>query len=520
MITTDHSPSQPPDSGGTDAARGVRSPRRWGFKGAHPQSRGERAARSRTRGKLLLLTALLILAVGLCLRALRQTAWYQEWRFSRMSLAALQRERGGRLDNPRLLYYVGLRLNQQGRFAEADAYLRNAVGLDPDTPRLRDAWAQALVRSGRITAAFGELREFAGRHPDSAQAHLLLGKFYLTQDSMVRATEELTQAVKQEPDLGEGWSYLADAQSGLGHYPDAVKASEKAVALRPRSVTDHLGLALLLLRIGQMERARAVFAQAAALAPQSAAVQREFARCLLQIGGASALSQAEAEARRALALTADDPGISFILGQVLAAEGRPGEAIPFLQRAATASPFDPVSALALSQAYARAGQSDLARLWEGYYRARNQRAQRKQDLVTAILKSPHDPRPQKEMARMLAQEGDVAGCLRHDAEALRCAPDAPPALAAAANHLTLSGHADAALPLAQRAVEVAPNNPTAREAMGNALLAQGRIRDAAIAYAQAGRGFPDRIKLYQSWLDQYETIRQHSGVKPARALPH
>src|SRR5207237_10252895 len=130
---------------------------------------------------------------------------YQDYRYARMSIPQLQRERGGRLDNPRLLYHLGRQLNAQLRFAEADPLLRHAVGLDPDSPRLRDEWARALLGSGLTTAAFGELKEYAGTRPNSAPAHLILGKFYIEEQSMPRARDALERAIALDPTLAEAW---------------------------------------------------------------------------------------------------------------------------------------------------------------------------------------------------------------------------------------------------------------------------------------------------------------------------
>src|SRR5262249_54539311 len=157
----------------------------------------------------------------------------REWRLARMSLEDLQRERHGRMDDPVLLYYIGLRMNERRHFAEADPILRQAVGLDPESPRLRDEWARALLGSGLTTAAFGELKEYVGSHPNAAPAHLLLGKFYITQQSMRRAMEELERAVTLDPKLGEAWSYLAVACEALEDIQGAQEAVGKAVALRP-----------------------------------------------------------------------------------------------------------------------------------------------------------------------------------------------------------------------------------------------------------------------------------------------
>src|SRR5262249_14266802 len=155
--------------------------------------------------------------LGACLRLLGCAPWYQEWRLARMTLPGLEQEQRARSDDdPRLLYYLGRQLNRQGRFAEADPILRRAVGLDPDTPRLRDEWARALLGSGLVTAAFGQLQQYAGTHPNLADAHLLLGKFYVNQKSMRRAEEELERAVALNPGLADGWTYLTIAREGLG----------------------------------------------------------------------------------------------------------------------------------------------------------------------------------------------------------------------------------------------------------------------------------------------------------------
>jgi tetratricopeptide (TPR) repeat protein len=456
---------------------------------------------------LLAVFALLALAAGGW--DITHAAWYQEWRLSKLSLAHLQRERGGRLDDPRLLYYVGLRLNQQGRYAEADPYLRNAVGLDPDAPRLRDAWMQALLGSGLTTAAFGEAREFAGTHPDSASAHLILGKFYVSQDSMIRATQELTRAVILDPSLSEGWSLLAVAQTGLDHITEAEAAARRAVALRPQSAPDRLGLALLLTRQGRRKEAIDCFGAAIALGPTAAVAHEEYARYLLTTSlGESDTRRAETEARRALGLDPGNPLALETQGQALAALGQVREALPLLLQAAQISPRAPDFALVLSQIYDRLGQADLQQTWQSEYQRRQHRAQAEQDLVTAILKSPDDPQPQRRLARMLAEEGDVGGCLRHQAKALRCAPDAPPAQAAAAEDLVVTGHAAAALPLAQRAVKIAPKSPAAYEALGDVQLALGQPSEAVHSYSKSAREDPQQIRRFQARLDQYDRNTQ------------
>ena len=479
------------------------------------------APRRRHPWTAALLAAFALLALGLAAWDVIHAPAYQERRLSRLSLAQLQQERAGRLDDPRLLYYIGLRLNQQGRCAEADPYLRNAVGLDPDTPRLRDAWMQALLSSGLITAAFGEAREFAGTHPDSAPAHLILGKFYVSQHSMTRACEELSRAVALDPKLGEAWSLLAVAQSGLDHVTEAEAAAERAVALRPRSAPDRLGLALLQARQGRRDAALTSFIGAVALGPNSATAHESYARYLLTTAvGPDDERRAEAEARRALSLDPANLEAPLTLGEALAAQGRTDEGLPLLLQAARRSPYDAAPALALSQVYYRLGQAGPQREWQGEYQARQRRAQAEGDLVTAILKAPDDARPQKKLARMLAEEGDIAGCLRHQSKAMHCAPDAAPAQAAAAEDLAATGHAADALPLARRAVTITHKSPAAYEALGDVQLALRQPVEAMTTYGKAAALAPDRTPVYQARLDQYARRQGHRAPPSAQpALP-
>jgi tetratricopeptide (TPR) repeat protein len=230
----------------------------------------------------------------------------QEWRLSRASLGALVEERGQESNDARLLYHIGLRLNRQERFAEAESNLRRAVGLDPDSARLRDEWARSLVGIGEITEAFNQLRQFVGTHPDSAPGHLILGKFYFTQRSMERAREEFERTVALAPANAEGWAFLARAASQFPGSEKPLEAARRAVALAPKNAEYRLLLASLLSFAAPAE-AGAEYARAAELAPDNALVQQQYAAYLAENRrDPEGRVRAEAAARRALALNPKD----------------------------------------------------------------------------------------------------------------------------------------------------------------------------------------------------------------------
>ena len=488
---------------------------------ALPQE-GERRPRRR-RVRALTVVALLlavISAAGLAFVA-RQTPWYAEWQYARLSLAELEAEGAGGNgeNNPRLLYYLGRRLNEQQRYAQADPILRRAVGLDPHAPRLRDEWARALLGSGLTTAAFGQLREFAGTHPDSALAHLLLGKFYFTQNSMKRASEELERAVSLNPSLADGWAYLAGAADALGDAKRARAAAEKAVALRPKHAPDRLILAGFLAASGDAAAAHREYDAAVRLGPNNPAVHREYARWLLSSGGVGEKAvQAEEHARRAVTLDPADPAAQLVLGRTLAQRGDDASAAPILSRAAALAPHEPAPALTLAQTLRRLGRANEARVWEAAYLVRQKNKTEEGRLRDQIRVAPEARGPRLAMARLLARRGDVAGCVRQHAAARRVALDAPAALIAAANDLTDVGRPALALPLAQRAIKVSRASPMAHEALGNALLALNNVREAAASYDKTATWLPGRFPVLQEKLRRHFAQRARVAAEAENAF--
>jgi tetratricopeptide (TPR) repeat protein len=434
-----------------------------------------------------------------------------------MTLPGLEQEHRARSDDdPRLLYYLGRQLNRQGRFAEADPILRRAVGLDPDTPRLRDEWARALLGSGLVTAAFGQLQQYAGTHPNLADAHLLLGKFYVNQKSMRRAEEELERAVALNPGLADGWRYLTIAREGLGDAQRARDAAERAVALRQDSVGDRLRLASLLERVGTPDETRRAYEEALRIGPQRASAHREYALWRLKAGaGPQDWQQAVTEARCAVSLDAGDANAQLALGRALARTGQDAAAIAPLRRAAELAPVNPAPALALAQVLWKRGLRNAAQVWEQSYQSRIEQVDAERALTDAIQRNPDAREPHLRLARLLAVRGDVAGCVRHQAAALHRALDSPPVMAAAANDLTEAGHAALALPLARRAVAIGRHSPGAYEALGNALLGTGNPREAAACYDRVTVWWPDRYAAYRERLDRY--FRQQAADRRSPA---
>jgi tetratricopeptide (TPR) repeat protein len=458
----------------------------------------------------------MLVATGAAATLISRAPSYREWRYVSMSLAALQQARAGSGHNdPICLYYLGVRLNRQSRFAEADPVLRRAVGLDPAAARLRDAWARALTGSGNMTSAFGELREFAGDYPHRAIAHRLLSEFYVSQNSMRRAAEELTTAATQDPHDPQTWSCLAIALDALQQYAPACDAAQHVVTLRPEDAGSRLQLAIEQAHLNQPD-ARSSFARATALAPHNMVAHREYANWLLRTSTSPAdLQLALSEAQEAVTLDSQDAGSRLALGTALARSGDSAGALAAFRVAADLVPTAPSPAHEVWQTLIRLGRQQEAATWRQVYLQRKRRADLKAGLWARLERNPHDSAAHSRLAQLYAEEGDVVDCMRHEGEALRRPPDSPPSLGAAANCLTTAGYALCALPIARRAVDLAPRSPDALEAVGNALLAAGHPRDAAAWYDRARVYQPEKYHDYLARLAAWLHRHREQTVIPA-----
>ena len=466
-----------------------------------PVRPGPRARRARA-GLLALGASAAILFSLACLAA--QSAPYREWRFSRQSLPTLERELARSQTDPIFLYYFGLRLNQQGRYLQADPVLRQGVGFDPESPRLRDEWARALLGSGLATAAFAELWQFVGSHPDVAAGHFALGKYYYTQNSLGHARQEFERSVALDGSQAEVWQFLSEAADGLGDRERAAQAASRAVALDPRSGQYHLLLASLLAQGQSPKTAGGEYRTAVRLIPRNALAHQQYAHFLLDASSdATDKVLALDEARHAVALDSTNSLSFLILGRALLANGQPGPAVTPLTQAASLSRDDPAPALELARLEQGQGHKGDAERWQNAYLQRQRYTNQLHTLTEALRVHPESRALHARIARLFGTHGNVADCVRYHALELHLAVDAPPVLVAAAQDLNEGGHAAAALPLAERAVAVSDRRALFHEVLGDALLGMGRFDPAVKEYQKACGWDPPREAALRKRLLDY-----------------
>lgn len=439
--------------------------------------------------------------------------WSHERRWRSLPLAGLIDQQKEGATDPVFLYYLGRRLNEQGRFSEAAPVLQQAAGYEPNSSRVREAWTQSLLGSGQLSQAFGQLKQFVGANPNLAEAHYLLGSYHLTQQSWPLAQQSLEKAVALKPNYGQALSLLANACLQQQFIDQGRGYLERSLKERPYAALDHLQLAILETS-RNADHAESEFAEAAKLRPGHAETYRAWANFTLGRGNAP---KAVSLAKKALELAPAEAQNHYVLGRALLQSGDESAAQPELEKAAELAPLNPLPAQELRLIASRKKDTAAEARWKQEYERRQTYQTTRRKIESQLKVTPKNRKLRQELAGLIAQTGNIEATVQEWARALRQRPDQPTVLAEAARSLVQGGHPLLAIPLARQAIQTAPNNIIAYEALGDAYLAKDWIHEAAVAYQSATNGAPRQREIYKQRLALAAAKRQKN---PPKAWQH
>jgi tetratricopeptide (TPR) repeat protein len=295
-------------------------------------------------------------------------------------------------NNPAYHSNLGAALHRQGRMAQAEQALRLALVLRPAYAAALSNLGLVLLDSGRAADAAPCLEQAVAAAPRDPRAHFNLGNAFYKLGRFAPAAASLWRAVELRPGFAEAHSNLANVLEALGDAAGAVAAMEAASALRPNDVALRVNLGKMLGSAGRHLAAGEAFAEAGRLDPTStdammglsltAFHQGEGERALALVeavlerlpdrAAAHAvhakylesvhrLDEAEAAARRALVLDADDRAALRVLAQLAHRRGDLAEARTRFEALAAESGEDAgVASVELGQVLDRLGETAAA----------------------------------------------------------------------------------------------------------------------------------------------------------------
>jgi tetratricopeptide (TPR) repeat protein len=148
---------------------------------------------------------------------------------------------------------LGIALRDFGQLDEAIAAHQSAVALEPQNPRAWNNLGVALSAKEEPADAILAYRRAIDLRPRYAQAFHNLGKALAVQGRFEEAIASFRRAIELEPDFAAAHGDLSNALKHEGKLDEALAFAQHAVHLKPDSAQAHCRLALMRLRMGDIE---------------------------------------------------------------------------------------------------------------------------------------------------------------------------------------------------------------------------------------------------------------------------
>jgi tetratricopeptide (TPR) repeat protein len=353
---------------------------------------------------------------------------------------------------------------------------QTVLKLEPQFAGARYLLALTNLQMGNVPQARIELKEVVTIAPGFVDATLLLAQLNLQVGAVQPAIETLEKLVATQPSL-RAWELLGSAYLVKREPAKAAEAFRKLAAVAPRDPRGPFFIGLALVAEGKRADAAWEFEASLALAPDFAEPAAQLASLIL---ADKQPDKALARIKRQIARAPTSGGLYQVLGSVYEARGEKERA---------------------EQAYTKALELD-SRLVTPYvrlavlYGGSGKEDQALKKLGEAVKASPQNPLPLTLLGGAYERKGDTAKAR----EAYEKALALNPRFAAAANNLAwllseTGGNKDKALQLAQKAKEMAPDEPHISDTLGWILYKRGIYIQALTMLRDSAQKLPNNPEI-------------------------
>ena len=241
-----------------------------------------------------------------------------------------------------------------GESDRAEAIYAEALANLPDSASLHHRLIRSLVARREFRGAVEQIQRLLQFHPQDAEALRKLGLLHFEFRQWPEALEAFEALIRLQPELDQGYYYLASTLEELGRPDEAIAAFEKVSPGAELYQDARLHMAFLLHQSGQTEAGVALLQD---VLRRSTNPSLETYRYLSALYEAQEALRAAAEVlRKAMAAYPEEPALAYRLGVVLEKAGLREGSREALKKALEIDP-DHVEALNhLSYVYAEAGE--------------------------------------------------------------------------------------------------------------------------------------------------------------------
>ncbi len=159
------------------------------------------------------------------------------------------------IENPFVHTAVGKIFEVNGQLDQAATAYRKALQNDPLYGPARAALIQAEINRGNRDSAIKEVQgELASGRPVAPELLRLVGEDAVRRGDFATAIPYLEKATRSMQGNADGWALLGRAYHGVGRYPDAAGAYQKAVELAPDNVDYRATYGLILGQADELDK--------------------------------------------------------------------------------------------------------------------------------------------------------------------------------------------------------------------------------------------------------------------------
>src|SRR5947199_390792 len=243
---------------------------------------------------------------------LRARKLFQQWTRQSIELAREMFERAIELDPHFAAAWAGL--------ATAHVYLFSWGGRDPDLQKAHDASTRALELD-----------------PELADAHVAAGQSFSMEQRYVEAAAEFEKAIELDPMRFDAYYYYARSCFKAGDLNKALELFEKAQAIRPEDYQSAALIAAVLRQLGRIDEAHRADQLAIEAINKHLELNADEARAFnlgaIILARLGEVERAKQWNERAMSLAPDDDAILYNASCVFAVLGEEDRALAGLQRA-------------------------------------------------------------------------------------------------------------------------------------------------------------------------------------------
>lgn len=329
------------------------------------------------------------------------------------------------------------------------------------------------------------LQEASAVNSKDIQPRAALVRHYLSKKQNQKALDLSSESVKSNPDSLEALNLLGSTQMAVGDKAASVSTFEKMIQLAPQSPDAHLNLALAQISANQLNAARTNLQKAIRLKPDL--IRAQYSLMQLELADRK-YEPARQIARQIQTLQPKSPIGFSSEADILMAQKKYAQAIKLYE-----------------QAFARgAGSTGLIKLHRANYFAGNKTVA-DQHLKTLLKQHPTDSVARLYAAEALTSSGRIREAITHYEELLKVKPNDIVALNNLAGLYYQEGDSRA-LPMAEKALKLAPNKPPILDTLGWMLVEKGELARGLALLRNAASQAPNAL-----------TIRYHYAVALARS---